>query len=93
MANDKHVAMLKKGVAAWNAWRDENPDIRPDLSYADLSETNLKGANLSGANLSRAGLGWAFAQSVSNLTEASQNLYELIIQRLRLHQARRKKRI
>jgi len=32
MANDEHVAILKKGVAAWNAWRDENPDIRLDLS-------------------------------------------------------------
>ena len=36
MANDEHVALLKQGVAAWNAWRDENPDIRPDLSGADL---------------------------------------------------------
>jgi hypothetical protein len=27
MANDEHVAILKKGVAAWNKWRDENPDI------------------------------------------------------------------
>jgi hypothetical protein len=23
MANDKHVAILKKGVVAWNVWRDE----------------------------------------------------------------------
>jgi hypothetical protein len=37
MANDEHVAMLKKGVAAWNAWRDENLDILPDLRGADLS--------------------------------------------------------
>jgi hypothetical protein len=37
MANDEHVAMLKKGVAAWNEWRDKNPAIRPDLSHADLS--------------------------------------------------------
>jgi hypothetical protein len=29
MTNDEHVALLKD-VAAWNAWRDENPDIRPD---------------------------------------------------------------
>jgi hypothetical protein len=32
MANDEHVAMLKQGVAAWNVWRAENPDIRPDIS-------------------------------------------------------------
>jgi uncharacterized protein YjbI with pentapeptide repeats len=51
MANDEHVAILKKGVAAWNEWRRENPDIRPDLSEADLSEADLVGANLSGAKL------------------------------------------
>jgi len=43
MANDEHVAMLKKGVAAWNAWRDENPSILPDLSEADLSGAILRG--------------------------------------------------
>jgi hypothetical protein len=42
MANGKHVAVLKKGVEAWNAWRDENPDIRPNLSDADLREANLR---------------------------------------------------
>ena len=52
MANDEHVALLKKGVDAWNAWRDENPDIRrPDLSEADLRRKNLSPANLSGAKL------------------------------------------
>jgi hypothetical protein len=56
MANDEHVAILKKGVDAWNAWRDENPDIRPDLSGADLHEANLRMANLIEANLSRADL-------------------------------------
>jgi hypothetical protein len=25
-----------KGVDAWNAWRDENSDIVPDLRRADL---------------------------------------------------------
>jgi uncharacterized protein YjbI with pentapeptide repeats len=43
MANDEHVALLKKGVDAWNAWRDENPDIRPDLMGADLRRANLSG--------------------------------------------------
>ena len=51
MANDEHVALLKQGVEAWNAWRDENPGIRPDLSEADLSKANLSYANLRGANL------------------------------------------
>jgi uncharacterized protein YjbI with pentapeptide repeats len=54
MANDEHVAILKKGVAAWNAWRDENPDIRPDLSGANLNEANLNEADLRGADLSGA---------------------------------------
>ena len=36
MANEEHLALLKKGVTAWNAWRDENPDIDPDLFEANL---------------------------------------------------------
>jgi hypothetical protein len=36
MANDEHVAMLKKGVDAWNGWRRKNRNIRPNLSEADL---------------------------------------------------------
>jgi hypothetical protein len=52
MANDEHVALLKQGVAAWNAWRKENPDVfHTDLSWADLRTANLSGAYLSGADL------------------------------------------
>jgi uncharacterized protein YjbI with pentapeptide repeats len=60
MANDAHVAILKKGVDAWNAWRDENPDIRPDLKGADLRQADLRVANLRGADL-----------RVADLSEAS----------------------
>jgi uncharacterized protein YjbI with pentapeptide repeats len=69
MANDEHVALLKQGVAAWNAWRAANPDIRPDLSGAnltgarlpevDLSRAHLDWSNLSGANLHKANLSGA----------------------------------
>jgi len=59
MANDEHVALLKQGVAAWNAWRDVNPDIHPDLGGADLSGADLSRAKLAGADLSRANLFWA----------------------------------
>ena len=54
MANPKHLDVLKLGVEAWNRWREENPEIRPDLTQADLREANLGLANLSGANLRRA---------------------------------------
>jgi hypothetical protein len=62
MANEGHVALLKRGVNAWNAWRDKNPEVRPNLSGADLFGANLnradlRGANLNGANLHAANLG------------------------------------
>jgi Pentapeptide repeats (8 copies) len=71
MANDEHVALLKKGVEAWNAWRDENPDIiRPDLTGANLRGANLSGADLSGADLSGANLSGANL-TTANLSEAN----------------------
>jgi uncharacterized protein YjbI with pentapeptide repeats len=74
MANDEHVRLLKRAVDAWNAWRNEKPDIRPDLrdAYlggADLSGANLGEAYLSGANLSAADLGGAYLGE-ANLSEA-----------------------
>jgi hypothetical protein len=59
MANPDHIAQLMKGVSAWNAWRDENLDIRPDLNKANLGGADLSEANLSGANLWRADLSGA----------------------------------
>ena len=43
-----HLDVLKLGVEAWNRWREENPEIRPDLTQADLREANLGLANLRG---------------------------------------------
>jgi uncharacterized protein YjbI with pentapeptide repeats len=59
MANDEHVALLKQGVDAWNAWREENSNLRPDLATANLITANLSGANLSGASLSEGSLSGA----------------------------------
>ncbi len=56
MANPKHLDKLKEGIEAWNAWRDENPDVMPDLVETNLSGANLFEADLSGANLSLADL-------------------------------------
>ena len=80
MANKKHVALLKKGKAAWNRWRDRNANIKAnlreanlilaDLSGANLSKADLRKANLSGANLRRADLRGA-RLSKADLSEAN----------------------
>jgi uncharacterized protein YjbI with pentapeptide repeats len=75
MANPDHIAQLKKGVEAWNAWREDNPDIRPDLSQANLGGADLGGANLSkaylaGANLSGVNLSKAYLAG-ANLNDAN----------------------
>lgn len=74
MANPEHLKILKQGVEAWNKWREENPDIKPDLSQADLSGANLSEAffgtaDLSAANLSEADLSEAFLEE-ADLTGA-----------------------
>jgi uncharacterized protein YjbI with pentapeptide repeats len=62
MANAEHVALLKQGVAVWNAWRSEKPDIRPDLTSAALKEADLGRANLSETELS-----WAYLRRANLL--------------------------
>jgi uncharacterized protein YjbI with pentapeptide repeats len=56
MADQEHVAILRKGVGAWSAWRRAEADSKPDLSYADLSDLHLSRADLSNADLSGAEL-------------------------------------
>ena len=56
MADAKHLARLKQGVSAWNAWRRRSPSVRPDLSRALLIDAELRGINLANANLERANL-------------------------------------
>ena len=46
MANPEHLKILNQGVEAWNEWREENPEARPDLTKADLFKANLSGAEL-----------------------------------------------
>jgi hypothetical protein len=63
MANPEHVALVRQREA-WNKWREECPDLTPnlrtaDLHKADLIKANLHRANLSGANLDEARLSGA----------------------------------
>jgi hypothetical protein len=56
MANAEHLAILRKGVSAWNAWRQQNSQSPVDLSGVDLSHVDLSGFNLRHANLASADL-------------------------------------
>jgi hypothetical protein len=46
MANLEHLDILAKGVEAWNAWREQYPNDRPDLSNVSLRSAVLRGINL-----------------------------------------------
>ena len=66
MANHEHLNILWQDVEVWNQWRQEHPDIQPDLGGTNLSRghANLRGTNLSGVDLSWNDL------SGANLSEA-----------------------
>src|SRR5690349_15234495 len=76
MADEEHVALLKQGVEAWNAWRRENPDIRPNLIMANLSGERLMRASLSRAELGGANLS-GVDLSMADLTGANLRLARL----------------
>jgi uncharacterized protein YjbI with pentapeptide repeats len=79
MANREHVNMLRQGVPAWNSWRAQHGNVRPDLRgaslpaldlrHADLQLAGLEQADLSGCDLSGADLTDASADKI-DLTEA-----------------------
>ncbi len=60
MADPEHLKILKDGVEAWNAWRKENPKVKPNFYRAKLVDSNLIGVNLHDSNLSFAQLGRYF---------------------------------
>ncbi|MBP0021238.1 MAG: pentapeptide repeat-containing protein [Cyanobacteria bacterium SBLK] len=51
MADEEQLAILRRGVDEWNAWRLENRSVLVDLSSADFRDVNLNGVNLIGAKL------------------------------------------
>jgi uncharacterized protein YjbI with pentapeptide repeats len=56
MADKTQLEVLKNGVIAWNAWRAEHMDLRPDLGAAHLVGLDLMGANFAGTDLRKADL-------------------------------------
>jgi len=60
MANPEHLQLLQQGVEAWNAWRDHNTGVTPDLTNTDLRRADLIGANLAKTTLTAARISRAF---------------------------------
>ena len=99
MANPEHLEILKQGVTIWNRWREENPEVRPDLSNTELRTAGpllLKriGKDLNGANFSRAIIRGSLLIGAelceADLSEADlrdSDFSESIFYRANLHQA------
>ncbi len=78
MADNEHLTILNKGVKTWNCWRQNNPNVRPNLEGLDISNINLRDADLSGANLRKIKGGQVrFGQSGANLLGANFNNADL----------------
>jgi len=56
MANHKHVEIISRGVAAWNQWRKQDPDIKPNLSGVNLFQAKLANANMRQTDLKKTDL-------------------------------------
>jgi uncharacterized protein YjbI with pentapeptide repeats len=60
-----HFDKLSQGAGHWNAWREKNPTIKPDLTgrtinpSLDLTKVNLRGAKIIGVDFSSARLSFA----------------------------------
>jgi uncharacterized protein YjbI with pentapeptide repeats len=88
MTDEELSALLSRGVAAWNAWRSENPDVLLDMrktklpeSWAfcvDMANFDLRGVNLSGLDLRGASLSQA---NLSNADLSGAN-FELILKKV-----------
>ena len=82
MADPDQVALLRSGVAAWNAWRSRHGEIAPDLAGASLRGLDLSSADLGAANLRKADLRGAILRSArlagARLDEA--NLFKAVLE-------------
>jgi uncharacterized protein YjbI with pentapeptide repeats len=60
MTRDQQIELLKRGVDAWNDWRQNNPNVEVDLSNATFGDIKVPKIDLRSANLKGARLRWAY---------------------------------
>lgn len=65
MAKQEQIDILQQGVETWNQWRQEHPDIQPDLQKVYFRKADLRGINLRDARLDDSNL------SVADLSDAN----------------------
>jgi len=51
VASAEQLNVLRKGPHIWNRWREQHPEIRPDLRAANLRESDLANADLRDCDL------------------------------------------
>lgn len=77
MVEEQHLEILKQGVKVWNKWREENRQLKPDVTggnliYEDLSGINFSNMDFSYESLSSATLiGSRFNQAILEHTDLS----------------------
>jgi hypothetical protein len=69
MAKQQHLALIRRSVSEWNAWRKTAGEETPDLRGATLSRCDLRGADFRNADLYRASL-WRADLSDADLSDA-----------------------
>ena len=47
MVDSEHLVILKPGMEVWNPWRQEFPELTPDLRGSDMRSVNLADADFS----------------------------------------------
>jgi hypothetical protein len=79
-----HVKILKQGVKTWNKWREDNPDIIPQLSKIDFGDEFSFTPSLEGINLSSA---YLESSNLFSLTLDSANLERAHLQNVNCYGA------
>ena len=65
MASTEQMRLIGQGVASFNKWRDENPEIVIDLADEDMHGMDLRNINLSHAILDGADLSYALLDNAN----------------------------
>jgi uncharacterized protein YjbI with pentapeptide repeats len=81
MADEAHVAVLRQGVEAWNAWRVAHAGTPVDLANASLRGLDLAKANLAGADCRKADLRGAILSgaALTNANLAGANFFKSVL--------------